>query len=532
LRILYIDIDSCRPDHLGCYGYHRNTSPNIDRVAAEGVRFTECYTPDAPCLPSRTAFYSGRFGIQTGVVGHGGTAAEPKREGKLRGFRDRFDETGLARQLQRLGFHTATISPFGQRHAAHWFYAGFNEIHNTGLGGIESAEQVSPVVDRWMSANAARDNWYLHVNFWDPHTPYRVPAGYGEPFEDDPLPKWLDDDAVIGRHQKKVGPHSAQDIAMYDDAENPRFPRQPGKVTDRASLRRHINGYDTGIRYVDDEVGKMVAHLKRAGVYDDTAIVISADHGENQGELGIYAEHATADAGTCRIPMIVKWPGGKRGAIDDVLHYNIDFAPTLMDLLGGKKPDLWDGASYAKTITDGAALGREDLVVSQCCHVCQRSVRWDDDRGRRWLYVRTYHDGFHLFPQEMLYDLAADPHEQDDIAARHPDVCREGAWRLARWHDAQMQKMAITSSDSTDPLWTVIREGGPHHALHEPGRSPLPKYLERLEKTGRAEGAAALREKYAAYLPGAEPKPGKPSPATPAAAAKSAGNAPRDQRAR
>ena len=77
MRILYIDIDSLRPDHLGCYGYHRNTSPNIDRIAAEGVRYENCYVTDAPCLPSRTALWSGRFGIHNGVINHGGVASEP-----------------------------------------------------------------------------------------------------------------------------------------------------------------------------------------------------------------------------------------------------------------------------------------------------------------------------------------------------------------------------------------------------------------------------------------------------------------------
>ncbi len=215
MRILYIDIDSCRADHLGCYGYPRNTSPTIDSIARDGLVCRHYFCSDAPCLPSRTAFYSGRFGIQTGVVGHGMTAAQPKVQGTSRGFRDWFDEQGLARQLQKAGYHTAMISPFGQRHAAHWFYAGFMEIHNTGKGGMESAEEVMPVVKKWFADNLSKDQWYLHLNFWDPHTPYRVPKELGNPFANDPLPKHLDDDALIAHHLKKTGPHSAQDLGMF-----------------------------------------------------------------------------------------------------------------------------------------------------------------------------------------------------------------------------------------------------------------------------------------------------------------------------
>lgn len=497
MRILYIDIDSQRADHLGCYGYHRNTSPAIDGIAGEGVVFDRCYTPDAPCLPSRSAFYSGRFGIQTGVVGHGGTAAQPKIEGPNRGFRDRFDSQGLAGQLQKCGLHTAMISPFGQRHAAWHLYAGFHEIHNTGQGGMESAEDVQPVVDRWLRAHAHTDNWYLHVNYWDPHTPYRTPADFENPFKNDPLPDWLTD-ATIERNNQRVGPHGAHEVTMYDGKEDPRFPKHPGKVTNRASIRRMIDGYDMGTRHVDNQIAKVVADLKAAGVYDQTMIIISADHGENLGEWGLYGEHGTADDITCRVPMIIKYPGGARGIRNDAFHYSLDLAPTLMDLLGGEKQAIWDGESFAEAITGGSDVGREEVIFSQCCHVCQRSVRWD-----RWLYTRTYHDGFHLFPQEMLHDLEADPHEQHDLAETHPELCREGMWRLARWHDAQMQKMALHTTDISDPLWTVMREGGPFHASltrGQPGMEGFQAYLKYLEDTGRTEGAAELRNKYARLI--------------------------------
>lgn len=491
MRILYLDLDTLSPSHLGCYGYHRNTSPTIDALAASGLRCTNTYCSDAPCLPSRAAFYSGRFGIQSGIVGHGDTAADPKLQGRGRGFRDRWDQQALVPQLQRAGYHTTLISPFGQRHAAWWFYAGFAEMHNTGRGGMESAEEVTPTVADWLSRNAARDNWYLHINYWDPHTPYRAPLSYGEPFADEPLPAWLTPE-VVARHRELTGPHGALEIMMYDDSESPRYPRHPGKLTDEQQLRRMIDGYDTGIRYTDDQVRFIVDQLDAAGVLDDTAIIISADHGENQGELGLYGEHATADHATCNIPMIVRWPGGVSGAVDHGLHYNLDWAPTLMELTGGQRQPLWDGQSYAATVQTGADAGREELIVSQCCHVCQRSVRWGD-----WLYLRTYHDGFHLFPDELLFNLREDPHEEHDLAPTAPELCREGAWRLMRWHDAQMQRL---SPDTVDPLWTVIAEGGPFHAQHTGPHSPLPRYLERLEATGRASGAAALRAKYAKWL--------------------------------
>ena len=75
MRVLFVDIDTLRPDHMGAYGYHRNTTPNMDRVAAEGMRFDRVYCSDAPCLPSRAALISGQCGIHHGAGGHGGTAA-------------------------------------------------------------------------------------------------------------------------------------------------------------------------------------------------------------------------------------------------------------------------------------------------------------------------------------------------------------------------------------------------------------------------------------------------------------------------
>jgi arylsulfatase A-like enzyme len=375
------------------------------------------------------------------------------------------------------------ISPFGQRHAAWHFYAGFNEIHNTGRNGMESAEEVTPTVKRWLDTHGQEDNWYLHINYWDIHTPYRAPESYGDPFSGDPLPDWLTEE-TLETHKQLVGPHTPLEISMWDDKVNPNYPRHPGLLDTMDDLRRMIDGYDTAIRYVDDQLAVIFKLLEQKGILDDTAIIISADHGENMGELGIYGEHGTADQATCHIPLIIRWPGARAGTVDTGLHYHLDLAPTVAELIGGEKQPLWDGDSYAQAVTGSTDCGRRELIISQCAHVCQRSVLFDD-----WIYLRTYHDGYHLYPREMLFNLKRDPYEQHDIAVAHPDVCREGAYRLMNWQDHMMETMPRPYDN--DPLWTVMQEGGPMHTW-----GALEDYCKRLERTGRAEGAARLRQKY------------------------------------
>ena len=481
MRVLFLDLDTLRPDHLGCYGYSRNTSPNIDKIAERGVRFNNYYCSDAPCLPSRAALMSGRFGIHTGAIGHGGTAADFRLEGEPREFRDMLASESLPAVFRKAGFHTASISPFAERHSAWSFYAGFNEMHNTGKGGGESAEEITPVALDWIERNAEGDNWFLHINYWDSHTPYRAPEEFGNPFKDEPLPEWITKD-VLSAHNKMVGPHGSREISMYDNAENVKYPRQPGEATDMNGLRRVIDGYDCGTRYMDGHIGQLLEALDKKGVLNDLAIIVTADHGENLGELGIYAEHGTADQITCRIPMIISWPECKKGNVDNGLHYNLDLAPTLADLFQIPRMQSWDGQSYADSLRIGADCGRESLILSQCAHVCQRSVRFD-----HWIYIRTYHDGYHLFPDEMLFNLKEDPFEQDNVSEKNPTVCKEAVYRLNQWHDDMMKSMP----GDIDPMWTVIKEGGPYHA-----KGHLKAYCGFLEKTGRNYAIPELMKRH------------------------------------
>jgi len=481
MKVLLLDLDSTRPDHLGCYGYHRNTSPNVDEIASKAIKFTNYYTSDAPCFPSRTALMTGQMGIHNGVVNHGGAAADLRHEGHSRDFHSILNYESFPAIFRKVGMKTALISPFAERHSAWAFYAGFNEMHNTGKVGMESAEEVTPVVIDWLNRHEQEENWFLYVNFWDPHTPYRAPEEVGNPFKEDPLPSWLNEE-TLEAHKLKVGPHSVHEINMYDNSTYPQYPRYPGEIQTIEDVRKMVDGYDCGIYHMDRNIGMIIDKLKEQGIWDDLIVIVTADHGENMGELGIYGEHATADQGTCRIPMIIRWPGLTEDAFDDDLHYHLDLVPTMAELLQVPVSSNWDGQSYASVLTKKESCGRDYLVVSQCAHVCQRSVRFGD-----WLYIRTYHDGFHLFDKEQLFNITEDPHETNNVASINKEICREAVYLLNEWHDHMMSTM----THDVDPLWTVIHEGGPYHA-----KGVLPKYIERLEATGRTEGALRLRERH------------------------------------
>lgn len=483
MRILYLDIDTLRHDHLGCSGYHRDTSPNIDALAADGIRFTDVYASDVPCLPSRTALSTGRFGIRNGVVNHGGEGAELRPEGPTRGFMSRTYRHSWATRLYFAGWHTASISSFPFRHSASWWNNGMMEAMNLMRGfGTEQAHDVATHALDWIRRRGLTDQWFLHVHLWDPHTPYIVPDSFGNPFESDPVPAWHTE-AVRARNWELSGPHSAQEPwGFTPDEWGPPPARQPWNLASMDDVKATFDGYDVGVRYADHAVGQLLDALDQLGVLDDTAVLLSSDHGEAFGELGVYADHQAADEATCHIPSILRWPG-LEPRVESGLHYHFDVGATLLELAGANVPSSWDGVSFAPELQAGTEHGRDHLVLSQGAWACQRGVRWGDH-----LYLRTWHDGYHgHWPEEMVFDLTADPHETHDLAVEQPALAAQGATLLEDWTHEQL----VQDRDGVDPMDVVRAEGGPFHT-----RSHLAGYLERLRATGRANWAEVLEARH------------------------------------
>lgn len=481
MRILYIDMDSCRADHLGCYGYHRNTTPNIDRVAREAAVFTNCYVSDAPCLPSRSALFSGMFGFRNGVVAHSGTAQRMR----YRGAGHRHDPHKLSFMealAERAGLHTVTISSFGERHIAWDWYAGFREMHNSGRRGHDVAHETNRQALPWIRQNAQNDNWFLHLNYWDPHRPYRTPLEYGNPFEKEPAPSWPDA-ATIKKQCATYGPRSAAEPLGWDVKP---WPREPQAVRNRADYKRWIDGFDTGIRYMDDHIGEVLQALQDAGVYDDLLIIFSADHGESQGELNVYGDHHTADLPTSRVPLIIRGPRGKKSGRQSIragrhsgFLYQLDLCPTLLEYLDCEAPAGWDGESFLPALQGQRWRGRDHLVFGQGAWSVQRSVRFGD-----YLYMRTYDAALHDWRPEMLFDVKRDPRETNDLMQRKPAVAEKGRALLQQWTEA----VSLGGAEPVrDPFIDLLAEGGPLYTPWSPER-----YAEWLRKNGRHGAAKKL----------------------------------------
>ncbi len=266
MRIVYFDIDTLRPDHLGCYGYHRNTSPHIDALAERGVRFTDVYASDVPCLPSRTALITGMFGIRNGVANHGGVAADLRAWGPDRQLFSPLGVQSFAAALMGAGYHTASFSSFPLRHSASWWTAGFLESMNLVRGfGTERSDQMLPGVLDWLQRRGNSDSWFLHVHLWDPHTQYNVPDDYGNPFAGDPVPEWHTED-VRRRNWDLPGPHSAQEPwGFKPDEWGPPPPRQPWNLRQRSRSSRSSTATTWAMRYADDAVGTVCSALDDLG---------------------------------------------------------------------------------------------------------------------------------------------------------------------------------------------------------------------------------------------------------------------------
>ncbi|MFF8772107.1 sulfatase [Kitasatospora sp. NPDC015120] len=484
MRIIYVDVDTLRADHTTPYGYHRPTTPNLQRLADKSVTFERYYCSDSPCMPSRAALTSGQFGITNGVIGHYGEAAQFRLD---TGHGPEPDRPLLGQALQFAGHYTAAISVFAERHRAYFFNGNFREtLRATPHWGDEDAEDVNKAAIDWIRRHADEEDWYLHLTYWEPHTNYTQPVEWTETMAaSGPVQEWPDE-RTIAEHAEVYGPRSALDLhhsmwAGIGESKSPVPHNMPDAIRSRADFEHLINGFDGAIAYWDHHFGRLLAALEELGIADDTAVIVSADHGESLGELGMYAEHGMATEPVHRLPLVVYWPGltdalPQEARRNDALLYNIDLAPTLCDLLGLDTPPGWQGESFAPALRGERIDSREYLVLGHGAMTYQRAVRTRDH-----LYVRTYHPGSFRAEWEHLFHVTDDPHLTRDLLDDEPELAARMRSHLAEWWN----RYAGHPGAQPDPMQSTLQAGPVYY--NDPAR-----YADHLRATGRAHLAEDL----------------------------------------
>jgi arylsulfatase A-like enzyme len=459
-NILLLFADQLRHDSLGGYGHPAAITPNLDRLAAEGVRFTRCYANNPVCLPSRSSLMTGRYCHQHHCHRNDDVLAR--------------DEVCYPAMLRDSGYFTAVVGKlhlweqfqdrctvdhgFQVRETVEgkfslsgrvdesWPYFDFLEDrgldlpYRFGLGDEAKASLFSRIseyeegdhLDGWIAERAIRQirrGWMrdrpgggprvsmMQVGLCSPHPYYDPPRSCYDLYEDVEIP------APTATAEGLAAKGPAVRAFHEECRRNYGLSALPYDEESLRRIREMRRCYLACVSQVDRQVGRIVEALKESGLYEDTIIVFSADHGDYQGDHGlIRKEHFLYEANV-HVPLIVHSPlldGGGRECDEPVQL--LDLFATFLDLAGLEAPPQTASRSLLGLL-DGEQAGVRQAVFAECGK--RKMIR----RGEHKLLTDGTAEGLEL------YDLAADPREQVNLAADGGcgPLCRELLAELASW---------------------------------------------------------------------------------------------------
>jgi arylsulfatase len=421
MNIVFIDVDTLRADHLGCYGYAKPTSPAIDRLAAEGVLFERCYAPGIPTTPAHTTIYTGMHPLSHNIVSHGG-AVDLNR--KIPVFPER---------LQQAGYTTCAVDNLFDMKP--WLARGYeyyiNPSHKHRVRLLVTCEEINARAIPWLKAQAgAKEPFFLFVHYWEPHTPYLPPQKYRQ---------FYDGADPFDPHIKSLEPIKQTPFwGMWGDT----WFRKLGPITDPDYV---VSLYDGEIRHVDDGIAELLAALDESGLADETLVLFTADHGEVMVRKGIYFDHHGLYEENIRVPLILRWPGqipaGRR--VDEFVQH-MDFAPTLLGLAGASLPETVEGKDFSGLATGQSPAPLWDRVV--CCENTWQS-KWAVRTDTHKLILSRAPDPYGNRPREF-YDLTADPGETRNLVDEQPALADE----LTEWLESWIADGLARAGRTEDPL--------------------------------------------------------------------------------
>ena len=446
-NVLLLTVDTLRPDHLGCYGYDRRTSPVIDRLAAGGVRFRTAITAAGRTVQSFPSILTGVYPMVHGLRYEGQSSEALAGRATLTGL---LKASGYASFAVTQGLNVGLHRDFDMYDPDIYLDPQGRKV----MVPTRNDRDASRKAAQWLRSRAgAGSPFFLWLRYNAPHWPYDPPAPFTEMF--DP-----------GYH----GPHA------FNDEPRPGMERGDiifGKTRlPEREVRHAVAHYDGEVAYADAAIGDLIKALEDLGELDRTIIVLTADHGENLGEHDYYFEHgAYLYEATVRVPLIVRAPGLiPPGRVVNEQARTIDIVPTVLELAGLPIPDGLQGRSLVARAR-GEATGPAPPAYSESGRnfYPENPRQYVEGVAGKWRMVRTDRFKLILIPKKPepiweLYDLEADPSESRNLIASPPPGSEE-------------LRILLLGFVASDPL------------AHDEGEPPLPPGLEdRLRSLGYVGG--------------------------------------------
>ena len=417
MNIVLLAIDTLRPDHLGCYGYGKNTSPQIDALAAESVVFEQAIAAGIPTMPSFTTLLTGLHPLRHGIVAHIGEKQRVAASVQT-----------LPQLAQKAGWTTIGIDNLVIQGGGKgsWFARGFD--HYSGFLYAPFTNQSEQLIDRAIQFVSEWEQdkttpLFLYCHLWDPHTPYGPPA---------PFNTMHYTPGSAGYTMDEVYAHAPEYYKAF---------LGEMKCEPPDDYAAYVALYDGEISYVDVQVGRLIAHLKNSGIWDDTIFIFMSDHGEAFGEGEIHFDHHGLYDAVTHIALMARVPGTPPGRTQALVSTE-DILPSLADLCGWELPTGYalTGQSFAPALRGEDFAGRECIFCmesSRQASLAIRTPKWklirpitEDAQGNALPHLH----GTPRDPAPLLFDLENDPNETINLADMRPDIRDALLAELTAWH--------------------------------------------------------------------------------------------------
>ena len=395
-NVILVSLDTLRADHLGCYGYARDTSPAIDKIASEGVLFSRAFSNSCWTTNSHHSMLSGYYPL---LFSHLSQSYDMPRFNR--------SIPVFATHMKEAGYRTVAFVGGGSVRPEYGFHQDFDFYSfvkgpwkEITLAGGEP--RIVSLIDwakafEWLEGNSKSSPFFMFLHTYAIHAPYSAPPAYDELFG------------------AESGSDLPPDISVDVVKEMQRVRIAGGEVNE-ADLEHVIKSYDRGIRYVDDEVAKLVALLSSEGVLDNTILVITSDHGEQFFEHG-YAFHNHLYDEVLHVPLIIRFPkliaSGRRVEAE---VESTDITPTLLDLVSIESKLDFHGESLRPAMAGKKMReGRSLFAVFKP----KQAIRMNGLKyfvRNRPFDLKVIH-GKDPIPEEELIDLQEDPGERNNLLA-------------------------------------------------------------------------------------------------------------------